>query len=336
MISRRLKRAAPLLALLVFIPLVITRLPINGAPPAPAVQPPTLDNNLAQGRLMQALYQIEAAAAETGWTAKSAQTAASIWDAMGDVTRALPYWELAVSLAPEEEIALRRTAEIYLEFQRWPEAEESLNRLLALTPGDTWVHYHLGVLQIAFDPTRARDHLIAAASDAAYSDVAFELLTAVSITTPDSTSAMEAGLILADHDAWPYAELAFQQAAALGEPYPEALAFLGLARDQQGKDGGDVIERSVALSPTNPQVRYIQGLHLRGEADYAGSLEAFFRAMASDPNSPAYAAELGEAYKLVGDFGIAEEWFKAAVTLSNDDPRFQGLLDAFYASMNVN
>jgi tetratricopeptide (TPR) repeat protein len=78
-------------------------------------------------------------------------------------------------------------------------------------------------------------------------------------------------------------------------------------------------------------VRFLQGLHLRDQADFAGSLDAFVLAVALNPQNPAYYAELGTAYRLVDDMDNAERWLQVAVDVSNRDARFQQLLALFYA-----
>ena len=78
-------------------------------------------------------------------------------------------------------------------------------------------------------------------------------------------------------------------------------------------------------------MRFLDGLHRRLTGDLTGSLEAFQLAAALDPANPAYAADLGAAYRLLDDLTQAEAWYQRAVTLSGGDPRFQQLLDDFHA-----
>ena len=142
------------------------------------------------------------------------------------------------------------------------------------------------------------------------------------LTSP--TDPTRAGIALADVKLWAYAELAFSQAT--GDPL--ALAYGGWVRDQQGKSGAHWIDAAVALAPDSAQVRLLQGLHLRLNYDYAGSLDAIIQATALDPENAALYAELGTAYQLSGDLTTAEHWLKYAVSL---DDRLQPQLDAFYA-----
>jgi tetratricopeptide (TPR) repeat protein len=110
-----------------------------------------------------------------------------------------------------------------------------------------------------------------------------------------------------------------------------ALAYAGLARDRQGKDGGAQIARAVSLDRQNAQVRYLEGLHWRQVGNYQASLSALVQATALDPENPALYAELASAYRLLGDLDAAERWYMQAVSVSNGDPRWQTVLDAFRA-----
>ncbi len=317
-------RAAPALVLLVLILLL--------GQPRPLAEDQLLlrlVENQRQGRLMQALYQAEALAARDGWTPDLLRLAGDTWYATGDLSRAAAYW----STLPDEPALLRRLADTYIELQDWDAAAATLERLLALTPDDRRAHYQLGLIQAA-DPAAARDHLLRVIADPLYRDTAAALLDVIETTTAHLP--MQIGIALAELGLWPDAERAFEQAAESDGPLAEALAYKALARDRQGKDGRADLARALELAPQNALVRYLDGLHRRAAGDLTGSLAAFQLAAALDPTNPAYAAELGAAYRLADDLDQAEEWLKHAVALSGHDARFQGLLDAFYADVLPN
>lgn len=332
-------RAILSMALLILIAFVFSFLFLRVVTP-PATASNSLQqlmyNNLTSGRLAQAWYQAEALAALNGWSGDAAHVAGQAWEALGDPSRAVAYWEIAVQANPADVALARHLADLYLNLQRWPQAGDALRHLLSLTPDDTRAHYNIGLIEATFDSTSASSHLRLAANDLMYRDVAFELLPFLEDEKLDASTAMQVGLILAGHELWPYAELAFSRAAALDEPFPEALAYVGLAQDKQGKDGRANIDEALALAPHNSQILFLRGLHLRATFDYAGSLNAFTQAVAGDSTNPAYAAELSTAYSLMGDLENAENWLKTAVALSNNDPRFQELLTKFYASFPPN
>jgi len=310
------------------LPIVLSLLAFTPPPPSSS-----LIVDLAAHRPMQALYQIEVQAAQTGWTVDLARSAGDIWEGLDDLPRAVSYWEVALKLQPADEQLTRRLAQSYLDLQHWSQAVISLSDLLKITD-DNWAHFQLGVLQGVLDSSSAVDHLQLAARDKQFQAVTTQLIPLLNEPS-DVTRAMRMGTVLAGAKLWPAAEYVFQYAASLSPKLPEAWAYTGLARDQQGKDGSSQIAQAVRLSPDNAQVRYLQGLHLHLVRDDDASLIALQRATALDPLNPAFAAELASSYDRAGDSVKAEYWYKAAVTLSNNDPRFQALLNTFYGQPSV-
>jgi tetratricopeptide (TPR) repeat protein len=277
-------------------------------------RPPLLDERA--GRPLQTLYQLEAQAAIEGWTPDRSRLAGDLWRQVGDLRRAVAYWEAA----DPGTAVLRDRAQAYVQLERWADATDALAQLLALLPDNSpdraWAQFQLGLIRATYDPARALDLLRAA--QPTYGSSAATLVSVLEGTTDP----IQIGIALARAELWSHAELAFSQSAD-----PLAAAYGGLARDVQGKDGSPQIDAAVAFAPDNPQVRYLQGLHLRQQYDYPGSLEAMIQAVALDPENPALYAELGRAYQLAGDMTAAERWLKFAVSL---DDHFQPLLDAFY------
>ena len=289
------------------------KLPDNviGHPPVAVVLPDSRTD-----RPLQALYQLDSQAASGGWTSDRLRLAGDLWRSMGDLSRAVAYWEAA---APDAAL-LRDRAQAYLDLQRWSDADDALDHLLKILPQDStdrpWAQFQLGLIRAAYNPAQALDLLRAA--EPTYGAQVTNLLPPL-MGAADST---QVGIVLAKNDLWSYAELAFSQSAD-----PLAFAYRGLARDMQGKDGAQQIATAVALAPQNSQVRFLQGLHLRLAYDYPGSLRAIVQAVALDPENPALYAELGKANQLIGDLTTAEHWLKFAVSL---DAHFQPLLDSFY------
>lgn len=332
MMRLRVWGAVSLAALLFFIPLVTF-----------AFSPPLQqDNSIARiteqqrrGHYQQALYSLDVLAAQQGWSPDRLRLAGDLWRESGDLTRAVPYWEAASTDLPDDLLLTRTLAEAYLALERWPAAVDQLAQLVAADPQDAWAQYHLGVLRAAFDAPAAREHLQVAANAPEYRAVANGLLRVLGNQSEELLRVMQVGLILADAEQWSFAELVFQHAADISPAYPDALAYVGLARAKQGKDGSAQIAQAVQLGPDRAVVRYVEGLHLRDANDLTGSLAALAQAAALDPQNPAYYAELGTAYQLLGDLDNAERWLRVAVTASHEDPRFQQLLAIFYAETAV-
>lgn len=286
-------------------------------------RPPVELPETRSGRPLQALYQVEAQAKRDGWTPDRSRLAGDLWREAGDLTRAVAYWEAYSQAAPDDTTVLRDRAQAYLDLARWADAADALDRLTTLLPDDSpdlaWAQFQLGSIRAATDPAQAASLLTAAQST--YPAEVTVLLPA--LTSP--TDPTRVGIALTDLKLWAYAELAFSQAT--GDPL--ALAYGGWVRDVQGKDGSRWINAAVGLAPDVAQVRLLQGLHLRLNYDYAGSLDAIIQATALDPENAALYAELGTAYQLMGDLPTAEHWLQYAVSL---DDNLQPLLDAFYAN----
>jgi tetratricopeptide (TPR) repeat protein len=338
--SVSLKQAAFILALLVVFIIVInafssansltTGIPQSQASPS-ASQIDGQDN-----RHFQMLYQIEATAAQSGWTNDLHHNAGERYFALGDFDNAIAHWEIAAPAFADDPAFTRQLVAAYLEQRRWSQASNALANLLQMAPEDRWAHYHLGLIKAAFNPSEAIQHLRLAAVDPAYAHAASSLMAVLNSDTTDVATSMQVGSALSELELWDYAELAFQHSYDLNPEMTEALAYVGLARDRQGRDGSGFIEQAIQLDTQNPQVRYLQGLHLRETGDDEGSLQAFIQAAVLDPQNPAIYAELGGAYRSLGDLQRAEYWLKMAVALSGNDAQFQELLALFYAEEATN
>ncbi len=286
--------------------------------------------NRRAGRVMQALYHVEAEAARSGWAPDLLRLAGDLWQEAGSEAQALPYWQAAGAAQPGDVTLLRQIVRASVAQARWPEAADALERLLRAAPDDPWAHYQLGLIRAAHDPAAARAHLLAAAQTAEYAATADALLAALA-AEDGLPASMRAGRALMAAHLWGQAELAFQQAAAEAAPYAAALASVALARLQQGKDAGAWAAQALLLAPDSALAHYAHGLHLRAAGDLAASRAALARAAALAPASPAYYAELGRADQLSGDLDGAARWLTMAVSLSGGDDVYRAALALFYA-----
>lgn len=284
-------------------------------------------------RPVQALHIVETVAARDGWTPSLAGIAGTLRRATGDLEGAVAAWSLIPS--PDSGL-LRSVAQTQIELGGWPEAAETLVRLMDIAPDERWAALNYGLLMASIDPQAATSALQMATEDAAYRTLANILLDTISRNRDQPLLPMRVGVALADQSQWAFAEVAFARAADMNDPYAEALAYLGLARDRQGKDGGDSILRAVTLEPGNARVRYLQGVHLRAAGDATGAIDALAQAAALDPQNPAYYAELAQAYRDNHDLTQAEHWLVTAVAVSNNAPHYQEMLALFYADEGVN
>jgi tetratricopeptide (TPR) repeat protein len=332
---RYFRRAVPLLALLVLILIALSFLVLRQQSSVPTPTTDPILSNRRDGREMQALYHIEVQAAQSGWTFELARTAGDIWRSLGDMSNAVAYWEIALTFAPSDANLTRQVAQAYIDLQEWARAANTLERLVTIAPDEVWGHYQLGLLRAPFDSETAISHLQIASLSPNFIVVSQALLTVLQENGSDPLLAMHVGMALGEQGLWAYAEIAFAHAADLFAPFPEALAYTGLARDWQGKDGSTWIEQAVELAPENSQVLFVQGIHLRLIGDLRGSLDALLLALSLDAGNPAICAELAETYRQMGDLASAGFWFQQAVQFSNNDPEVQRLLALFYAEEAV-
>lgn len=294
----------------------------------PQFRSPSVEFDDRPTGLVQAIYQTEAEAAHTGWTPELHDKAGRLYRSLGDLPSVTAHWEAAQST---DKSSLERLAQTYIELQWWSEAIDTLNRLLTVDPHSDWAHYQLALAQTALDPIAADKHIRAVIENPDFAPIANDLYNIVIDDPTYPLISMRVGLVLATHEVWPQAELAFRQAAMIGHPYPEALAYSGLARTNQGKDGSAWMDLAFVLGGEVAQVYYLYGLNLRHLNEYEQSRDAFIQAAALDPNNPAYYAELGIANSLLFDFEHAERWLNMAVSISNNAPGFLEMLAGFYA-----
>ncbi len=305
---------------------------------APTLPPPSSEQLIAEnrrlGRPLQALYQVEAAAQQQGWTPQRQRQAGDLWFELGTLPAAVVYWRAAFEGGVRDLPLVQQLAQGYITLQDWGAAADTLVALLALDPASAWANYQLGLILAPVNPAQAEPLLFEAVQAPAFAPVSSALLEVFQLQQSEGDAilgSMRVGLVFAASELWAHAEMAFTHAASIGYPYPEAMAYVGLARDRQGKDGSAWVRQAVELAPDNSTVLYVSGLHLRHMGELEDSLAVFERAVALDPRNPALQAELGTAYRLLNNISLAEYWYQQAVETSGGAPEFQQLLDSFYA-----
>ena len=283
-----------------------------------------------EGDLQQAIYFVERHAATDGWTPELHRLIGTLWQDVGDYTQALPHLSLAAETSDDIDL-LRQVTELFLQTSDFAAARDLLDKLLSITPDDAWTHYHQGLLLAATDPLRAEPHLRQVARHDSYGHVARALLGIV--TRDYAAPALSSSIagVLAENELWLYAEQAFLFAATWNYPFPEALAYAGLMRDIQGKNGRIYIDQALALDPINIDGLLVLGIHLRTHGDLEDSVIALQYALALAPESPVIYAELGESFQQLGLFDRAQAALQRAVALSENDAVIQDALAQFYS-----
>lgn len=72
----------------------------------------------------------------------------------GRLEEAVPAYERAITFDPEHQDALYYLSNVFIELQRWQEAETTLERLIEVNPGSARAHSRMGDLKLCFGPGR--------------------------------------------------------------------------------------------------------------------------------------------------------------------------------------
>ena len=287
---------------------------------------------IARNQFTQATYHIHFLQTQEAWSTELALQIGNVYAEIGDIATAVHYWETG---EPTSAI-LEQLADGYLDLQSWQLARDTLAELVALEPNNVWANYHLGVLEAIYGIAGSDEHLAVAIDSPLYGDgvtVLLEILTEPSALIRN----MRIGTLFTQQEAWGFAEFAFLRASVIDYVYPEALAYQGWVRYQQGKDGANWIEQALTLEPSNGQVLYIAGLEQRYLGNYYASLDMFTEALVTIPDNPAVYAEMANTHHLLANLPEAEYWYLIASTFAEDNnPQFEALLTQFYETEGAN
>ena len=289
------------------------------------------DLHRSRDELQVALYHIEAEGALDGWTAQNHIRAGNLWRDMGDLGRALLHWEAANAVEPNANL-LRQIAEIYLERGEWGITWDRIQMLLDLAPNDAWSLYTAGLLIAPSDPISAYGYLgQVAAQDNSFSENAQIILDVIGESETNADIILRVGAELTAIEEYSLAENAYQYAADLYYPFPEATAYVGLMRILQGKNGEAWISEALAFDSTSATIQYIAGVYWRSAGEFLLSENALIEAVLLEPDNPTFYAELGNTYRAMGNPLDAEVWLQTAVIVSDNNPIMVDALNNFYA-----
>lgn len=293
--------------------------------------------SIAAHQTDQAMALIQRAASLSGWTVTRRQQWAGLL-AERDPAQAIAYEHALLGYAkngPVEDVPLLRLI-IAADFalRDWSDAHAMLNRLISIVPNDAAAYYQRAILSTPRDRQSALTDLGKAMGDPAVQPRA-QAASRILSDHPDGASALFplSLQLIADGQAvqWPLAEYLLNRVVAVSPDNVGALALLGLAQDQQGRDGWPLLAQASARAADDPTVNYAIALHWRLNGDLDAALSALARAELHDPNNPALAAEIGSIYRLRARSADAATWLTLAMRLAPNNPTFWQLLAAFYA-----
>jgi tetratricopeptide (TPR) repeat protein len=297
-----------------------------------------IDMLLKANRPDQAAMLLGQQAGLHGWSADMRRKMADVLIAQGEREQAALFWQASLSGSRDDIATLRKLVDYYLNNRDWTATIESLSRLIAIDPADERSLYQLGLLIAPTDAATALTYLDRAAADPQYRAAAPAIRAAIIAHSTESPAALafQVGLALMSLQVWPYAEHALTLAVEKDASNAVALAFLGVAQDQQSRDGWPMIDKAFIAAPGDPMVNYAVALHWRLAGNAQKALAALVRAQALDPRNPAIAAEIGLVYQMEGRFDEAALWLNVAVTLAPNHAGFRTLLATFYADTHYN
>jgi tetratricopeptide (TPR) repeat protein len=205
--------------------------------------------------------------------------------------------------------------------------------LLEAEPMDDEVHSAYALLLSVQDPDRAVEHLRSlTSSQPDESELERELLRAINTAEQTGSQAFvfaQIGQAFARFQKWHLAEKAFNAALSEEPSYVEAMAYLGLAKEQIGGDGYAELVNAISSDPAEPRFHVFLAIHHQNRGETESAHEALDTAARLDPQNPAIAAQLGSIYAEIGDFSAATQAYLAATELAPNDVRFWLLLAGF-------
>ena len=230
--------------------------------------------------------------------------------------------------------AWRRLGLLHREMGDIPATITDLQALLALgpIPDEVDIHYQLGLLLAAHDPSQAISHLEAAASLYPAAQILQQTLAEIPADTEPAYFYTVSGQALASLGEWFLAEHAFQQAVTLRGDYAEAWAYLGEA--QQHVEGDDkepllALEKALTLDPVALSANMFLGLYWQRQGEYQEAL-GYFEAVAElRPDLPEVYVEQARTLAALGELSDAETMYRTAIARANQDVKYYHLLAQF-------
>jgi tetratricopeptide (TPR) repeat protein len=146
---------------------------------------------------------------------------------------------------------------------------------------------------------------------------------AISAATHETDAAhrwLQIGRAYGNIGEWDLAEYAFTQSTKIPPDLADAWALLAEARQQQGKNGVDAINRALDLAPDSLTVRLTAALYYRRQHDTKKAVELLKENISDNPKELIWYLELGNALAEGGKLDDAVLAFQQAVDLAPRNP----------------
>lgn len=198
-------------------------------------------------------------------------------------------------------------------------AENTLHAWLGTYPQDAQALFELGLLLAAVRPEDADDWLEAACNmDGALESQCEIIITGLVVGLLNDDPAYQRisiGRTLGRMERWDLAQVAFQGAADFSPELAEAWAFLGEAKQHNGADGLDDLEKAAFLDPQSTVVKGLQALYWSRQGHPEIALVYIHAVAAGEPDQPLWQMELGDFLAQIGDPVAAMRHYQRAVDM---------------------
>lgn len=257
-----------------------------------------------------------------------------------EVEGAVRRWREALVLNPRNVEAHYRLALSYLAASQFRLAEQELEYLVLHDRDHQEGHYYLGLLLAAEDAASASEHLDLAltgdhggVSEAAEQMLA--LLSEVEGFEDEAYVSAQLGRAYLQQGVPGLAAAELEKVVVLEPDNYAARSYLGYALYDMGdaERARKVLREVTRLAPKYPLGYYFLGMLHRSEGYLHTASYDFRMALRLDPSNAAAYADLAETYRLLGQYLVAGEWYRAAVEVAPLEPDFRVLLAQFYVDV---
>ena len=255
---------------------------------------------------------------------------AEMHSAMAQYTEAFMLWEEAPDLCVHRPDFLINFGQRLLSSEKFNMAESVFEQLSVLAPSDPTIQFQHAIITAVRDPEQALSQLrLANRLSEENKPIIADLIEAIEDSRHLDLmqfSLSTVGQVFASHYEWSFAAQAFRNALAIQPEYSDALSFLGLALDELGQDGLNLLKRAVRAEPSQALPHIHLAVHwLRNNAPELALFE-LEQAALLDPVNPIIPAQIAQTYEALGNINIAIEVYRAAIDLAPQDPNLWLLL----------
>jgi tetratricopeptide (TPR) repeat protein len=291
---------------------------------------------VAQGRWLEAQTSFALAGQLDADDTEALRGLAEVAYHYDDPIVAIQLWTDALAEDPCDAQTRSRLGRTYIDLARFDLAEQQLQRAILCDSHHQRSHYLLGLIAAGDGDPRALEWLRIAADgeDPTLATSAQEVLELLAEPTEIGDGASPDGSLAAAYLKYDLPGLAIRELQRILGVYPSnqtARAYLGYALLSSGQPAQAQRELRQAShsDPKNPVVLYFLGLVHRSQGYLRAAIWDFKRSLQLDPSNAAAYAQIADASTQIGQYGVAEEWYRAAVAVAPGEPGFQLLLAQF-------